>query len=400
MAATVQRVEMSTGRTWTVLGPDHLSVGPVEEFLEFLRVGRDASPHTVRSYASALCGLWNYLDAAGLDWEGLSLPELGGYLNWLRTGGPPGVRRLPVGGDDEVTARRAESTVGTRVAAVGSFYRYQADVHGVAVADRLYRAARRYRSGRYLPALAHTRSGAQRELAVRVRRGAGRPTPLLTPAEVAAILDDCAYFDAAAGTWVGSLRDRLIFATLAESGLRLGELLGLRHCDWHTGQGGTPWLEVVPRDDHPHGARVKYGRFRRVYVSDDLERLYSEYTWQLVDSGAADVVDLEGHWTFVNLARGEHFSPLRPETVYAKVRAIKAHLGPACPADWTPHWFRHTHASALLLEGANPHVVMRRLGHADIQTTINLYGWVTEDAELRALAGWRAFCPSEVVGGE
>ncbi len=74
-----------------------------------------------------------------------TLPELGGYLNWLSIGGPPGVRRLPVGGDDEATARRAESTVGTRVAAVESFYRYQADVHGVAVADRLYRAARRYR---------------------------------------------------------------------------------------------------------------------------------------------------------------------------------------------------------------------------------------------------------------
>jgi integrase/recombinase XerD len=36
--------------------------------------------------------------------------------------------------------------------------------------------------------------------------------------------------------------------------------------------------------------------------------------------------------------------------------------------------------------------VMRRLGHADIQTTLNLYGWVTEDAELRTLADWRAFC--------
>lgn len=35
---------------------------------------------------------------------------------------------------------------------------------------------------------------------------------------------------------------------------------------------------------------------------------------------------------------------------------------------------------------------MRRLGHADIQTTLNLYGWVTEDAELRALADWRSFC--------
>ncbi len=34
---------------------------------------------------------------------------------------------------------------------------------------------------------------------------------------------------------------------------------------------------------------------------------------------------------------------------------------------------------------------MRRLGHADIQTTLNLYGWVSEDAELRALADWRSF---------
>ncbi|MGH3404101.1 MAG: hypothetical protein ACRDRJ_16600 [Streptosporangiaceae bacterium] len=44
-----------------------------------------------------------------------------------------------------------------------------------------------------------------------------------------------------------------------------------------------------------------------------------------------------------------------------------------------------------LLSGAREHVVMRRLGHADIQTTLNLYGWVTEDAELRALADWRSF---------
>jgi integrase len=47
--------------------------------------------------------------------------------------------------------------------------------------------------------------------------------------------------------------------------------------------------------------------------------------------------------------------------------------------------------STSLLSGAREHVVMRRLGHADIQTTLNLYGWVTEDAELRTLADWRSF---------
>jgi integrase len=52
---------------------------------------------------------------------------------------------------------------------------------------------------------------------------------------------------------------------------------------------------------------------------------------------------------------------------------------------------RHTHASALLLAGCPAHVVMRRLGHADIQTTLEHYGWVTEDAELRAVADWTAY---------
>ena len=60
------------------------------------------------------------------------------------------------------------------------------------------------------------------------------------------------------------------------------------------------------------------------------------------------------------------------------------------PAGWTPHWFRHSHATALLLAGVPVHVVSRRLGHADVQTTLNIYAHVTEDAELRAVADWKA----------
>ena len=90
--------------------------------------------------------------------------------------------------------------------------------------------------------------------------------PLLTPAQVTAILQACAARDGAGGGWSGSLRDRLLFATLAETGMRLGEVLCLTHADWHPGSGGTPFIQVVPRD-HPRGARVKGGRGRRIYVS-------------------------------------------------------------------------------------------------------------------------------------
>jgi hypothetical protein len=50
----VQRVLLDGQRTWTVTGDDHLPAGPVEEYLEFLRVAQQASPNTVRSYATSL----------------------------------------------------------------------------------------------------------------------------------------------------------------------------------------------------------------------------------------------------------------------------------------------------------------------------------------------------------
>src|SRR6266498_4647369 len=41
--------------------------------------------------------------------------------------------------------------------------------------------------------------------------------------------------------------------------------------------------------------------------------------------------------------------------------------------------------------GVPVHVVSRRLGHGDVQTTLELYAHVTEDADMRSVAEWRAF---------
>jgi len=43
------------------------------------------------------------------------------------------------------------------------------------------------------------------------------------------------------------------------------------------------------------------------------------------------------------------------------------------------------------LSGVPVHVVSRRLGHLDVQTTLNTYAHVTEDAQMRAVADWKAF---------
>lgn len=214
--------------------------------------------------------------------------------------------------------------------------------------------------------------------------------PVLTPRQIDGICEACAVWDPAVQEWRGSVRDRLLWALLAETGLRLGEALGLRHRDWHTGRGDTPFIEVVPRE-HPHRVRVKGGGYRKLYISDELDRLYGEYLWQLCDAGAdVAVADLDDGYVFVNLAREPRFAPWQPDSVYDLVDRLRRQLAGRVPGPWTPHWFRHSHATALLLAGVPVHVVSRRLGHADVQTTLNTYAHVTEDAELRAVADWKA----------
>ena len=148
------------------------------------------------------------------------------------------------------------------------------------------------------------RGAAQLSPAIRIRTRDRGPAPILTPAQAETVLDGCARFDPGSRTWRGSVRNRLLFAMLHETGMRLGEALSLKHCDWHVGRGGTPFVEVVPRQDHPGGVRVKNSRYRRIHISDDLERLHSEYVWELCDADAHRSVDLENWWVFVNLQRG------------------------------------------------------------------------------------------------
>lgn len=386
------RVVLPSGEvTYTLVGPSGLPVAPVEEFCAYLRASA-ASPNTVRSYLPGLAAWWRLLAHTGHDWQDFPSSLFGDYLVLLRTGDMPGVARI-----GPARAWLAPASVQLASAAVLSFYRWQAAAHDrTAGYRRLYSRHVSRQASRYRPMLAGV--GPRRESSERPvypTRGPvlGTRCPVLTPTQVQAILDGCCT-PAGAGAWSGSvarLRDRLLFATLAHTGMRLGEALSLRHQDVHVGAGETPFVEVVPRQDHPHGARVKSGRARRIYIGDDLEALYSAYVWELVDAGIDLVIpDLSGHFVFVNTNQAPLWSPLRPESVYDRVRSLsRAHEG--LPDRWTPHWLRHTHASALLLAGCPPHVVMRRLGHADLHTTLEHYGWVTEDAELRAIADWSAY---------
>jgi site-specific recombinase XerD len=376
------RAAGAEGDTWVVLARDHSVVGPAEEFLEHLRV-EGYSPNTVKQYARALALWWSLLEDTGRDWRQVGVQDLAAFTRRVRARGvDPAVVEL------RPAAPAADSTVGVTVRAVMSFYRFQALAGGVGAVQGFYLRVRgTYEAcSPYMPFLAHVGRGGVRSVVGR-RRGPVSAPPVLLPQQVKVIKDDAARWDAAGRRWAGDLRYRLFWSLLEETGLRLAEALLLQHRDWHTGTGTTAFIEVVPREDHRRRLRVKGQKYRRLYVGDALDDLYGGYLCDLADAGA-DFGD--GGFVFTNIVRGPLGAPLRPESVYAWVRGFKRRH-PLLPQAWTPHWFRHSHATALLLAGVPVHVVQRRLGHADIQTLMRTYAHVTDDAEMRAVADWRSF---------
>lgn len=282
-----------------------------------------------------------------------------------------------------------------RLAALISFYRWQGAVFGVPVAGRLLRGRPHGAPARGLLAHLDKRSEPGASSLVRVRGNRrGRP-PLLLPQQIQGILDGCAVIEPDSAEWSGNLRDRLLFALLAETGMRLGELLGMRINDFVMGRGGTAYVEVVPRADNANGARVKMMRPRRIYVGSDVEQLFADYlTHMACRAGEFGIPVTADSPLLVNVQRPPLLAALREGTVRDKTAALRRKgIG---PVGWTPHWFRHSHATALLLAGTPEWVVSRRLGHAHVQTTLDLYGWVREDEALRAAANWKSYAAAFV----
>ena len=59
------------------------------------------------------------------------------------------------------------------------------------------------------------------------------------------------------------------------------------------------------------------------------------------------------------------------------------------------HDLRHTSASLLIHAGEHPKVIQARLGHADIKTTMNIYGHLLPESDQRAGSYFKKFFNEE-----
>ena len=72
-------------------------------------------------------------------------------------------------------------------------------------------------------------------------------------------------------------------------------------------------------------------------------------------------------------------TPISPNNSFTS--AFRVFIKKHIPFTVRFHDLRHTHATLLLEAGVNPKVIQERLGHANINTTLNIYSHVTKDME-------------------
>lgn len=336
----VQRVEMPDGgESWTVLDEDGDAVPVVEAFLAHLQA-LDRSPTTVRTYATSL-KLWlEFLARLGVPVDEAKVDHVSRFVAWLRA--PAENVTVLEGG----VGRCCPATVNRHLAALFCFYDYRAR-NGVELAQSLV-AWRRVNRGGYRPFLHHVTAGrpsATRPLRLRQPRRLPRT---LTGEQVLAIVDACEH-----------LRDRFLLVLLAETGMRVGQALGLRHADFLSHRRE---LRIVPRRDNANGARAKTLDTHTIPISAGLVRLYSAYMF-------GEYGECESDYVFVNLFARPHGAPLRYQAVHQLVARLRSRTG----IEFTLHMLRHSRATDLLRHGVDVEVVARMLTHRSSTTTSQTY---------------------------
>ncbi|BAY29191.1 integrase family protein [Nostoc carneum NIES-2107] len=348
----VQRVRIpgSEKITWVVVGSDYLPVEPIRQFLAYLE-SIERSPNTIRSYACHLKLYWEYLQVSNFDWTQVSVIELAEFMAWLRNPSPQGVLSI-----QEQEAKRTESTVNVILTSVCMLYDFH-EKTGKVPHIPLYRSqimpGRRYKS--FLHHI--TKSKPVRTRLLKLKEPKRHPKTVSTE-QVRQLINSC-----------NRIRDKFLICLLHESGMRIGQLLGLRHEDI---QSWDNVIKIVPRDNNANGARAKTASSYNVDVSKELMGLYSKY---LQDEFMEILGDDLSDYVFVNLWDGKIGSPMSYSNVMDLFNRLKRKTGIAIH----PHMLRHTHATELIRERMEMAYVQKRLGHASIQTTIDTYVHVNNE---------------------
>lgn len=345
---------------WVVLDGELVAHREASAFLRWLQ-GAGRSPHTIRAYAGRVALFLGWCAAQGVDWRRIELAELARFKHWVE-GAPTRAGRA-----------RSGSTVNAILTAVCELLRFCARTGLIeaAVAERLSEP-------RWLrftpPGFDAGESGQFRAVRARALKArAQTPFPeALTRDQADAVLACCR-----------RPRERFMVILLHDTGLRIGEALGLRRCDMHLlPDSRSLGCAVVGAHVHvrhranPNGALAKSRFPRTVPASDAVLAGYADYQHERVGLVGEDGTEM----VLVNLYHEPRGAPM----TYRAAKRFFDRLAGECGFAVRPHMLRHSAATNWVRAGVDLDVVQALLGHASLAST-TVYLHARDEDKRRAV---------------
>lgn len=343
----VQRIRLTQTdkATWIVLDDSNKLIQPIRDYLRYLdNTGK--SPNTIHGYAGHLKLFWEFLRDYQLDWETITLIELSEFIPWLRQ------NDLEPSSMEAQESKRSETTINQMISTVYNFYEFHRRNGTVKGIDGYQE---RHIKKKYKPFLHHISKGKPTSIKLLKLKEPKKLPKVLEKEQVESLIQACHH-----------IRDKFLLILLYETGIRIGQALGLRHQDIRSWDNE---IDVIFRDDNANNARSKSPNQNIIHVSKELMGLYSQY---LIEEYPEDI---DSDYVFVNIWNGKKGKPLNYSTVNGLFNALEKRTS----IKVTPHMFRHTHATELIRSGWNIAYVQKRLGHSSVQTTINTYAHLDND---------------------
>ena len=197
-----------------------------------------------------------------------------------------------------------------------------------------------------------------------------------------------------------------IFAVMIGTGLRVGEVTGLRWCDIDLQEGLIDVNHTLVYYKHQvngcyfniNTPKTEAGR-RVVPMLDFVKAAFLEEKRYQEESGITCRSQIDGYTDFIFLnrfGRVQHQSTLN-KAIRRIIRdcndavLLKNPKATILLPHFSCHSLRHTFTTRMCEAGVNVKVIQDALGHADIKTTLDIYADVTKDlkqSEFAALDQW------------
>ncbi|MDZ5760794.1 tyrosine-type recombinase/integrase [Carnobacterium maltaromaticum] len=333
----VQEIILSNKeKRWLVLDDENKIVSPVMKFIKYKDYLKK-SPNTLKTYCYHLKIYWDFLEKSDCSYLVMSLDKLSRFIHWLRTG------MLTIGA---IYAEpiRSEKTINQMVHCVVEFYDFLYRNHLISIDVKKTVLTEVFGKNKFKSFLDHLERGHQPTFSKSILKlkEKKKTVKVINQTEFKEIFNLCS-----------NIRNCLMILIMFETGIRAHELLNLKLEDF----------ELSLRRIIIHKSKTKAGENRYVYFSVKLLDLFQNYVL------VYHTEDILTDYVFFNVSGLNKGKPLS----YSALQKMIQRLSMDSRISFSAHSLRHSCATNLHENGLEVSIIQKILGHAHVQTTIDMY---------------------------